>query len=212
MSSIDNILWMACIYVFTILGVCVMKLFYVILLAFVLSIPVYSQTTDEKKPSEQSFMEVQMLINQDLDDNYQLINQKSQDLTQVQRMFIYDDKKVSGGLPFVLNFFLCFGIGSWVQGHTAGGLIGTIGNLTGLILIASDDSGGSSTATIGSVIFLSTWIVDCILPWTYSSSYNRKLKSALGINAVSSIDLAPTLNMAQDGTIYPGIGLSVAFK
>jgi len=77
--------------------------------------------------------------------------------------------------------------------------------------MASDDSGGS-TATIGGVIFLSTWIVDCILPWTYSSSYNRKLKSALGVNAVSSINLAPTLNMAQDGSLYPGLGLSIAFK
>jgi hypothetical protein len=170
-----------------------------------------AQTSEEKKPNEQSFMEVQMLINQDLDDNYQIISKKSQDLSQVQRMFIYDDKKVSGGLPFVLNLLLGFGIGSWVQGHTAGGLIGTIGNLTGIIMIASDESGGS-TATIGSVIFLSTWVIDCILPWTYSSSYNRKLKNALGVNSVSSINLAPTLNMAQDGSFYPGLGLSIAFK
>jgi hypothetical protein len=188
-----------------------MKFIYVIFLVLVLSIPVYSQTSDEKNPNDQSFLEVQMLINLDLEDNYQLISKKSQDLTQLQRMFVYSENKVSGGLPFVLNFFLCFGIGSWVQGHTAGGLIGSIGNLTGVIMMASDDSGGS-TATIGSVIFLSTWIVDCILPWTYSSSYNRKLKNALGVDSVSSIDLAPTLNMAQDGSLYPGLGLGIAFK
>jgi len=188
-----------------------MKLFFIIVIILTTSVMSYSQDANDKKNNDQSFMEVQMLINQDLDDNYQLISKKSQDLTDLQRMFIYQESKVSGGLPFVLNLFLGFGIGSWVQGHTAGGLIGSIGNLTGLIMIASDESGGS-TATIGSVIFLSTWIVDCILPWTYSSSYNRKLKNALGVNSVSSINLAPTLNMAQDGSLYPGLGLSIAFK
>lgn len=184
-----------------------MKFFCVILV--IITALNFSNTSAQDKQNSERFMEVQMLINSDLDDNYKLIKEKSGDLTVTQKMFIYDDKQKSAGLPFVLNFLVGYGIGSWVQGHTAGGLIGTIGGVGGLILLFSSDD--ISTASIGAIIYLGSWLIDCILPFTYSASYNKKLKYALGISGTTSLEIQPKINVTQNGNVAPGLIFSFGF-
>jgi len=112
-------------------------------------------------------------------------------------------------LPFILNFLIGFGVGSWVQGHTAGGLIGSIGQLCGVILIVSSSS--TNLKGIGALTLIGAWLTDCILPWTYAHSYNNKLKSALGMSSLTDIRLVPALNLAKNNTLYPGLALTVKF-
>ena len=182
--------------------------FFCIILVFISALN-FSISLSQDKQNSERFMEVQMLINSDLDDNYKLIKEKSTELTPTQKMFIYDDKKISAGLPFVLNLLVGYGIGSWVQGHTAGGLIGTVGNIGGMILIFTAEN--ESTAMIGVVLLLGTWLIDCILPFTYSSAYNKKLRYALGITGTVSLDIQPKVNMTHNGNVAPGVTFSASF-
>ena len=185
-----------------------MKNLLIIVLAVILTIQVsYSQEKNNSKNDD--FLLVQTLINQDLYDNYNAIQAKADNLNSVQKQFIYEDKSKSGTLPFILNFLVGFGIGSWVQGHTVGGLIGSIGGLGGAILLVYSSS--SDLQTVGAVTLIGTWLTDCILPWTYSHSYNKKLKSALGMSSLTDIRLVPALNLAENNTLYPGLALTVKF-
>lgn len=185
-----------------------MKNLLIIVLAVILTAQVsYSQEKNSSKNDD--FLLVQTLINQDLYDNYKAIQAKADNLNSVQKQFIYEDKSKSSTLPFILNFIVGFGVGSWVQGHTVGGLIGTIGHLGGAILLVYGKS--NDLQTVGLVTFFGTWITECILPWTYAHSYNNKLKSALGMSSLTDIRLVPALNLAKNNTLYPGLALTVKF-
>jgi Borrelia membrane protein P13 len=186
-----------------------MKIFSLITLV-ILIVALYSSSAQDDKKNNENFMEVQMLINRGLDDNFNQINEKSRDLTQIQKMFIYDDKKVTAGLPFVLNLFLGYGIGSWVQGHTVGGLIGTIGNLGGIIILVTA-GGDESTASMGAILYLGTWLIDCILPFTYASSYNKQLNKSLGLSYISGLEIKPKLDLANNNHVIPGMAFQLNF-
>jgi len=104
----------------------------------------------QEKAVEEEFLEVQKLINQDLEVNFKLIQSKSDKLSSTQRMYIYDDKSKSGTVPFILNLLLGFGIGSWVQSDITGGLIGTVGMLPGVVLMAVS----RDTEALGALLIL----------------------------------------------------------
>jgi len=161
----------------------------------------------QEKKNDDDFLTVQVLINQDLDDNFKLIQSKADNLSSTQRLFIYDDKSKSGTLPFILNLFLGFGIGSWVQNDITGGLIGTLGMVPGVVLMAASPD----TEALGALLILGSWITDLIRPWTFSSSYNTKLKEALRMSDITDIMILPTLNVAKNNLIYPGASLRVQF-
>ncbi len=158
--------------------------------------------------SNNDFVNTQKLIDDDLDDNFNRIKALTANLSTAEKLFIYNDYEKTKTLPFILNFVAGLGIGSWVQGHTTGGLIGTIGQLTGYALLLSKEE---STKTIGAVVFLSTWITDLILPFTYANSYNKKLKNALKFSSISSIKIVPTINVTTNNIVYPGAAISVQF-
>ncbi len=165
----------------------------------------YSQDNDK---GNENFLEIQVMINDDLDYHYNSIFQKSARLTSTQKLFIYDDKSESAVGPFFLNLFIGFGVGSWVQGHTTDGLIGTLGQLGGFALIYSRENG---LVTIGAITFLTSYVCGLILPFTSASSFNSKLKSALRMSDLSSISIRPTLNLANNKVLYPGASLIINF-
>jgi membrane protein P13 len=186
-----------------------MKIFFILSLFLILAVgTAFSQDNTNK-----NFLEVQILINDDLDDHYSTIKKRSAVLSFAEKSFIYDDNSKGPWGPFALNLLVGFGIGSWVQGDGTGGAIGTIGGVGGLLLMSADRSsfGPSSTAQIGAIIFLSSFIIDLILPFTHSSSYNKKLKRAIGFGALSNLRVTPTVNLAANNTVAPGIAFSLSF-
>ncbi len=177
-------------------------------LVFLLLVLVSGSSVFAQQKSNEDFLNTQILINQDLDDNFNKIKTLSDKLSTSERLFIYNDYEKTKTLPFILNFVVGLGIGSWVQGHTTGGLIGTIGHLTGYGLLLSKNK---DIQTIGGIVFLGTWITDLILPFTYANSYNKTLKNALKISSISSIKVVPTINVTTNNIVYPGAAISVQF-
>lgn len=158
--------------------------------------------------SDESMMKASLLIDDDLSGNMAAIQEVTKGLSLTQKMVLYKDHETSAGLPFVLNLFLATGIGSWVQGHTVGGLIGTVGTVGGVGLMLTSDK---NAQTIGAIVLSASYITDLILPWTYSSAHNTRLKRAIGYSSVSVLHVGPTIDLASNGRVIPGIGVSVGF-
>jgi len=174
------------------------------LLVFTLTFSCFAQDSG----NSELFLEVQTLIKRDLNGNMELIKSKSDKLTLVQKDYIYEEHSVSSVVPFILNFFTGFGLGSWIQGNTVGGIIGIVGvgSLTTASFIENTTIQG-----IGVGVFLGAWVTNLILPWTYAGSYNSSLEEALKMNGISSISIAPTLNIAKNSMLYPGASVSINF-
>ena len=169
---------------------------------FIISNSLFSQD----KPTSDNLMRVIMLIDDDLNGNANEIRNMSNQLELSEKFFIYQEKQKSSTMPFVLNLLLGLGIGSWVQGDAVGGVIGTVGGIGGLVLMNSPDS-----QQVGAVLFLGTWIFDLFRPFSVSSSYNKKLKSVIGLTDKASLRIYPNINVTQDGRTIPAISLSIAY-
>ena len=107
----------------------------------------------------------------------------------------YELQKVDPWGPFVLNLLLNFGIGSFVQGDTTGGLIVAGGQILGIGLIvagvSSPDPYGSTTSTlvyVGAGLAVVTSVAGYVFPFTYANAANEKLRRDLGIS-VSNVSL-----------------------
>ena len=104
----------------------------------------------------------------------------------------YEIAKVDPWGPFVLNLLLPFGIGSFVQGDTTGGLIVAGGHVAGIVLmfagLSSDEPLGSTT-WVGAGVSTAASIVGLFLPHAYANAANEKLRRDLGIT-VSGVSLS----------------------
>lgn len=101
----------------------------------------------------------------------------------------YEMQKVDPWGPFVLNLLLPFGIGSFVQGDTTGGLIVAGGQVAGaglmLVGLTSETPSGAMTL-IGVGVYSVASIMGLVFPHTYANAANEKLRKDLGI-AVSGV-------------------------
>ena len=119
----------------------------------------------------------------------------------------YEIQKVDPWGPFVLNLLLNFGIGSFVQGDTTGGLIVAGGQVLGIGLIVAgvsasrtDDQYGYTTTTttttttssalvyVGAGLAAAASIAGYVFPFTYANAANEKLRRDLGI-AVANVSM-----------------------
>lgn len=118
-------------------------------------------------------------------------------------------------VPFLLNTIVGFGVGSYVQGDTTGGIIGTSGELVslGLIIAGSvktvmdtanlvDEYGnvsgdipmtGTILTTVGSIALMGVRIFEMIRPF----SYEKKLATAMGAEDIK-FNVAPVLTSANN--------------
>ncbi len=160
--------------------------------------------------NNKGYEDVLFLIDDGLSKNYELIKAKSKEITLTLKLFIYDESKKSPAVPFVLNHFLGFGIGSWSQLDIGGGLLGTIGGIGGLYLISTYDY-FSFYRSLGIYLLIGTWIIDLISPFTYSNNNNRKLRYALKISDKTNLMILPNVNVANYGTVVPGLMFSMNF-
>ncbi|MDH4262465.1 MAG: P13 family porin [Spirochaetia bacterium] len=79
-----------------------------------------------------TMIEVDNLIKYGRTYNKNLIIKKSQDLSSNEKNFLLEKNKIEAGIPVGLNLFLGLGIGSYVQGDTLGGIVGTLSDLFGV--------------------------------------------------------------------------------
>lgn len=142
------------------------------------------------------------------------IQQFSANLSDSQKYSLYESKKTSGTVPFVVNLLLGCGIGSYIQGDTLGGTISLCADLGGYGLviggtvtaaagIASNSESpavaGSTAILAGSVVLVANKIFTCIRPFTYASSYNQRLSKAL--YASPTFAALPTVTESGDAGV-----------
>ncbi|WNY64515.1 P13 family porin (plasmid) [Borreliella americana] len=99
----------------------------------------------------------------------------------------YDKEKKNPMGPFLLNLFLPFGIGSFVQGDYIGGgsvlgfnLLGAILWGTGIILNHRETQlNGYILIGVGASMVLTSYIASLIIPFTFANRHNENLKKKL---------------------------------
>ncbi|ACJ73462.1 membrane protein P13 (plasmid) [Borreliella afzelii ACA-1] len=103
----------------------------------------------------------------------------------------YESQKATVLAPFLLNFFLTLGIGSFVQGDYIGGgavlgtqVLGGILCITGAIFSRIQDAAiaGFILTGIGGLTIAGSYITSLIIPFTFANKYNANLRKKLGIS------------------------------
>lgn len=103
-----------------------MKKIISIILAIMFIGTAFCQENTEKKESTESVKpKVEFLLNLGLKNNQASINNLSPQLTDFERIDLYNTYKKSAVGPVLLNVFVGFGVGSYVSGDKLGGIIGT---------------------------------------------------------------------------------------
>ena len=172
-----------------------------------------------------AYKDVNSLIARGLsEENLKKIAELSPQLTQEQKESIFRWKKVPTFLPACMNIFLGFGSGSFDQGDDGMGIAFLVGDVLCAGIVAYDivtvgwenfinsltgKGGGPQELSLAKIALIAAGglrIWQGIRPFTYASSKNAKLKTALGLNDVA-VGLAPVLT--EDG---PGFALSAKFS
>lgn len=156
------------------------------------------------------------MIKDDLFKNEEQIIRESTNLDQSQKLLLYGEYKKDQWVPFIINFVVGAGIGSFVQGDTTGGTIALVGDLAGMACVLLGVSSystaiytdpyttkGMGVMTLGYIALLGTRVFEIVRPFTYTSRYNSTLKGAL--NYYDSFSFAPTLENGM-------AGLSMVYK
>ena len=139
-----------------------------------------------------SAFKVSQLIEAGLMENLPAIKNASASLSDVDRAIIYSQNKKDSTLPLVGNLVLGFGIGSFIQGDTKGGLdlllnsVGAWGiygigyGLEYAAIYSGSTSIAGSVMIIGGAAYLVVNLVRGItVPVNYAKKYNSALQSAL---------------------------------
>ncbi|SCW36861.1 membrane protein P13 [Borreliella japonica] len=142
-----------------------------------------------------------------------------------EKLLAYETSKKDPIVPFLLNLFLGFGIGSFAQGDILGGslILGFDAVGIGLILAGAyldiktfDDSAkkvpfkwtwGKGMMLVGAVTMAATRLTEIILPFAFANSYNRKLKNSLNI-ALGGFEPSFDINTGQASAL----GFELSFK
>lgn len=98
------------------------------------TVNLFAQESQKSQESDE-FFKVNVLLKNGLFKNENEISSLAANLSSSEKEFLYLENKKSPTLPFCLNLFLGYGIGSFVQGDTTIGVISLSGNLLGSILM-----------------------------------------------------------------------------
>ncbi len=156
----------------------------------------------------QVMLEVNRLINEDREANSAMIRYLSTYLTPGQRKALLASHRESAGGPFVVNLLLGFGLGSYMQGDVSAGMIGTITQGAGLMILFQSGSSEEVVTSIGAGLFVVGKLLDLIQPWTFAGGRNEQLERNLKGISISTSMGNVYLNGSQMIT-YPRVGFSV---
>lgn len=135
--------------------------------------------------------EIRTMVAKDLYKNYDAIAGKAKLLPSEETGLIYATYEKKSMLPAAVNALVApVTIGSFMQGDINGGLMGTalrVGGISAMAWFIANYAGNSNPGPVGLVFlggfgtFLGGYFFGVAEPYFYSSSYNKTLKSALGI-------------------------------
>lgn len=150
------------------------------------------------------------MIKDGLFKNEARIKDASLSIGQTEKMMLYGDYKKDPWVPFIVNFVVGAGIGSFIEGDTTGGVIAVTGDVVGWgsVLIGASTyanavysdpytTKGLGTMTFGYILLLGTRIFEIIRPFTFTSRYNSTLKGAL--NYYDGLSFAPSFESGVAG-------------
>ena len=127
--------------------------------------------------------------------------QQSANLSLMADRKYYDEHKKDAVLPLVLNFFLGFGIGSFVEGDDMGGLIMAGTQVLGFAMAMYgstrlSNAHGEWLCAYGVMMMVASRIWGFIRPWTYASKYNDDLREKIAAGDIRpvSIDAFPAVD------------------
>ena len=124
-------------------------------------------------------------------------------MDDTQKMFYLKQNEKNLTTPLLLNIFLGFGIGSYVEGDSAGGTTALIGELLSLVVYTSgyvsaysavlnNDSAGITRGTLWTIAglmgLLGFRVYEIVRPITYTNEYNRQLTEGLQFGIVPVVE------------------------
>lgn len=185
-----------------------MKKLIAVILLFCLATAVFAQAG--------SAGSVAGMIKDDLFANEDRIRIASASLDQSQKFMLYGEYKKDQWVPFLVNFVVGGGIGSFIQGDKTGGTVALVGDIAGISAVVIGASSYASASysdpyttkglgmmTFGYIALLGTRIFELVRPFTFTAKYNSTLKGAL--NYFDSVSFAPAI---ENGVA----GLAVSYK
>ncbi|MDR2808501.1 MAG: P13 family porin, partial [Spirochaetaceae bacterium] len=95
----------------------------------------FADDQSDRKQAQQAFIRVTNWLDSGLEKNFLIIQNESLLLTPEQRINLFEAYEKGAGGPFALNFFLGFGIGSFVQGDPVGGWVTLLGEAAGIAAV-----------------------------------------------------------------------------
>jgi len=180
---------------------------------------VFSET--KKEETEVSEIKIKLLINDGLYKNEDLIKKQSLNLSETQKYNIYSSNQKNAMAPFLLNMLVGFGVGSYVQGDIIPGVICSVGDLLGGFFTLAFWTNGTFNFTtamnegvsfvptlLATTVYLGSRIFECIRPFHYVDSYNKKLKESLGLEDII-FSLSPVMN--KDREIQLSMACNIKF-
>lgn len=180
------------------------------------------------------YFNTEMLIDQGLYKNMLSIENNSKELNSMQKMELIREFKEDFTVPLILNIVFPFGIGSFYQGDTTGGVIALIGDITSISLYAVGfvnyysnlnrynsytenpsvyDMFGDSIILFASsaIIGLATGIFKIVRPINYTKKYNNDLFRILGSSSQYSMKVVPGLDLTSSGKMASSLSLVLSY-
>jgi hypothetical protein len=193
----------------------------------------------EGKANKESERKVQKLIDSGLADNQAEIATAAALLSSAQQDALIE-KNSKAAWPVVLNIFVGYGVGSWVEGDKVGGLVGSIGDgVTELGAIISYSAGymaslqaaatAGSSATIDDIIGpamvgyavgtafaavnLGIYIFQIVRGATYPGKYNKLLETTVRGDGNEDItfDFAPSVQFDKNNNAQLALACQMKF-
>jgi TolB-like protein len=173
--------------------------------------------------SEVSNADIQELIKKDLFENRVKIQKASFPLSTSDKVALYEGNKKEALIYAGLNVLPGFGVGSYMQGNIAAGVLLSIYGVAGwsslLVLgydreIYDDDGQKKDGVAIRNSIMLSFivchYVCGAMGPFLYKYAYNKTLKEALNIDNEISFSIDPLI-IPKDRTPAVGLAFNVRY-
>jgi hypothetical protein len=182
-----------------------------------------------------TFNQAEYLIEENLKKNIPEIQVLSQQLTFDQKKTLIEDHKQDYTVPLLLNVLVPYGVGSFYQGDTLGGVIGLVGDVAGQAIIfgayidlyitalnAQDDYDSDynedeifekfyAYAIVGGAISTASFIFRLVRPITYAGTYNKNLKKAVPLESSFTFKMIPDLQLTSSGDLTPAVNFKISY-
>jgi len=152
---------------------------------------------------------ISLMIDSDFSGNYDSIFKESTYLSDHEKMSLYSMYENSPTVPFIVNFLVGAGIGSFIQGDKQGGFTALVADVVGIgifstgytqalssVYYGQTSSEGSGMILLGAGIMLASKIYQIIRPFSFSKEYNNRLRSSLQGNM--KISLTPVITTVNN--------------